>query len=184
MLYRDIVRDYIGTCYIGTLLQVVEDFRSKQEDVSRLPSNEAQNCPTHSRALSVYCETCRNGICYECALFSGQHKEHSFQPLDKLHKKHKLAVENELHKLKDRMRDILSFVLQVEKRVDGVRMSKSKVRHACTYMYMHVTCTYMHVTYTYMYMHVTCTYMHVIYTYMCTCMSPVPTCRPKGRFNS
>ncbi len=106
---------------------MVEDLRSKQEDVNRLPNNDAQMCPTHSNPLTVYCDTCHTAICYRCALFSGKHKEHSFQPLDKLHKKHKLALETELCKLRDRMRDILSFVLQVEKRVEVVRANKSKV---------------------------------------------------------
>ena len=84
-------------------------------------------CPTHSHPLSVYCDTCVAAICYECALFSGLHKEHTFQPLDKLNKKHKRAVETELHRLKNLMRDILSVVLQVEQRVEFIKISKSKV---------------------------------------------------------
>ncbi len=124
--------------------------------MSRLPSNDAQMCPTHSNALSVYCETCRNAICYKCALFSGKHKEHSFQPLDKLHKKHKLALETELCKLRDRMRDILSFVLQVEKKVEVVRVSKSKV---CVFVCLLVVCS-----------HVATLYVHVY--------------RPRGRCNN
>lgn len=35
---------------------------------------------------------------------------------------------SQLYKLKDRMRDILSYVLQVEQKVESVKVNKAKVR--------------------------------------------------------
>lgn len=95
--------------------------------------------------MSVYCETCKNCICHECALWSEEHRSHSFKPLDVLYKKHVELLEGEvdgkllidfsywyiciqLGKLKERMKQVLSHVQQVEKKIEGVKINKSKVR--------------------------------------------------------
>lgn len=44
-------------------------------------NSELDQCPVHHEKLSVYCWTCKCGICHQCALWGGTHSGHTFKQL-------------------------------------------------------------------------------------------------------
>ncbi len=132
---------------------MLDTLQDSTKEVSISPSSsssslEKKKCALHNEKMSVYCENCKECICHECALWSEKHSNHrqSLKPLNMFYKKHMDILQGEvrretlslystikhdiilqLTKLKDRMKVILSQVQQVEKKIEGVKINKSKV---------------------------------------------------------
>ena len=80
--------------------------------------------------MSVYCETCKECICHECALWSTEHHGHSFKPLDILYKKHVEILQGEVRKEKGNFVKVLSCVFliivsQIERPYEGYPQSST-----------------------------------------------------------
>lgn len=76
---------------------MLETLRAVQKDIV-ISSPEQEKCKTHHEKMSVYCETCKTSICHECALWSKEHKEHSFKPLDLIFKRNTQILEKEVRR--------------------------------------------------------------------------------------
>ena len=49
-------------------------------------------------------------MCHHCALFSGDHSQHTFSPLDDIYRDHRSRVDTELERLKQRRTDLIGVV--------------------------------------------------------------------------
>ena len=77
-------------------------------------------CQNHSEKLSVYCWTCRECICHQCALWGGTHSGHTFKPLEEVYEQHVNHVKEEVSLLRRRLMELISMVQEVERNVEQV----------------------------------------------------------------
>lgn len=126
-------RDLIRIPSFDDLVKFLETLRAKKPEAKSASSSPngglpREKCSKHKQKLTVYCDSCHTCICHECALWSEEHRGHSFKPLDDLYKQHMDILKRELHKLKERMKDVMVEVQQVEKKMESIKASKSKTK--------------------------------------------------------
>ena len=60
-------------------------------------SSGRDTCSVHeAERLTVYCWTCHQCICHQCALWAGQHSGHTFKPLDEVYDQHLTNVQEQV----------------------------------------------------------------------------------------
>ena len=88
-------------------------------DVSR------DKCKLHgAEKLSVYCRTCSQCICHQCALWGGTHTGHTFKPLDEVYDHHVNLIKEEVNLLRRRLMELISLVQEIEHNVEVIRAAK------------------------------------------------------------
>ncbi|XP_005095413.1 E3 ubiquitin-protein ligase TRIM37 isoform X2 [Aplysia californica] len=83
-------------------------------------------CLEHQEKLSVYCWTCKQCICHQCALFGGTHSGHVFKPLDGIYEEHKTRITSDLSQIKSRHSELLCQVQDLERNIDSVKNAKDE----------------------------------------------------------
>ena len=81
-------------------------------------------CKLHSEKMSVYCRTCSQCICHQCALWGGTHTGHTFKPLDEVYDQHVALIKEEVSLLRRRLMELISLVQEVEHNVEVIRAAK------------------------------------------------------------
>ncbi|XP_064620153.1 E3 ubiquitin-protein ligase TRIM37-like isoform X2 [Lineus longissimus] len=87
---------------------------------------EKDKCEAHDEKLSVYCWTCRQAICHQCALWGGTHSQHTFKPLDTVYDDHVNSIKDQVNQLKRRHVELISLVQDVERNVESVKNAKDE----------------------------------------------------------
>ncbi|XP_062621087.1 E3 ubiquitin-protein ligase TRIM37-like [Saccostrea cucullata] len=88
--------------------------------------SDKDKCDDHQEKLSVYCWTCKQCICHQCALWGGTHSGHTFKPLDDVYNEHVKKITEELNQLKRRHVELISLVQDVERNIEGVKTAKDE----------------------------------------------------------
>ncbi|BFZ18623.1 hypothetical protein BsWGS_21662 [Bradybaena similaris] len=83
-------------------------------------------CGEHQEKLSVYCWTCKQCICHQCALWGGTHSGHTFKPLEGIYEEHKAKISSELSQLKSRHIELICLVQDVERNIESVKNAKDE----------------------------------------------------------
>ena len=83
-------------------------------------------CQVHADKLSVYCRTCSQCICHQCALWGGTHTGHTFKPLDEVYDQHVALIKEEVSHLRRRLMELISLVQEVEHNVEVIRAAKGQ----------------------------------------------------------
>ena len=86
-------------------------------------------CQVHADKLSVYCRTCSQCICHQCALWGGTHTGHTFKPLDEVYDQHVALIKEEVSHLRRRLMELISLVQEVEHNVEVIRAAKGQAHH-------------------------------------------------------
>ena len=86
-------------------------------------------CQVHADKLSVYCRTCSQCICHQCALWGGTHTGHTFKPLDEVYDQHVALIKEEVSHLRRRLMELISLVQEVEHNVEVIRAAKGQAQH-------------------------------------------------------
>jgi tripartite motif-containing protein 37 len=89
-------------------------------------SEAKDRCKVHAEKLSVYCWTCRQCICHQCALWGGTHSGHTFKPLEEIYDQHVSHIKEEVSLLRRRLMELISLVQEVERNVETVRAAKDE----------------------------------------------------------
>ncbi|XP_043231855.1 E3 ubiquitin-protein ligase TRIM37-like [Amphibalanus amphitrite] len=92
----------------------------------KLDTGERDKCETHQEKMSVYCWTCRECICHQCALWGGTHSGHVFKPLEEVYEQHVGQIKTEVSLLRRRLMELISLVQEVERNVESVRAAKDE----------------------------------------------------------
>jgi len=67
------------TAAIDTIKEQENTARVEQLTDGRILKNGSEVCRDHGVQLDYYCQTCKEPICSECAMFGGdKHKDHKF----------------------------------------------------------------------------------------------------------
>nr|KAI8728450.1 E3 ubiquitin-protein ligase TRIM37-like [Biomphalaria glabrata] len=83
-------------------------------------------CSEHQEKLSVYCWTCKQCICHQCALWGGTHSGHMFKPLDRIYEEYKSKINGELNLLKSQHSELFCLVQDVERNIESVKNAKDE----------------------------------------------------------
>ncbi|CAG5122004.1 unnamed protein product, partial [Candidula unifasciata] len=83
-------------------------------------------CSEHQEKLSVFCWTCKQCICHQCALWGGTHSGHTFKPLEGIYEEHKSKISSELSQLKSRHIELICLVQDVERNIESVKNAKDE----------------------------------------------------------
>lgn len=98
--------------------------------INHLQINEKQEekdqCQTHKEKLTVFCSTCTNCICHQCALFNDKHTNHAFLPLDDVYKSKLSIVNDHLKQLKQRHIEYICLIQDIEKNIEKIKMTHSE----------------------------------------------------------
>jgi len=115
------VTQQLDTLREGTGSGGVGAGRTEESDHGR------DRCRAHpAEKLSVYCWTCRQCICHQCALWGGTHSGHTFKPLDEVYETHVTHIKEEVSLLRRRLMELISGVQEVERNVENVRAAKDE----------------------------------------------------------
>lgn len=92
----------------------------------RQDTGEKDQCSEHQEKLTVYCWTCKECICHQCALWGGTHSGHTFKPLQGIYEEHAKKVVEELEQLRRRHVELISLVQDVERNIESVKNAKDE----------------------------------------------------------
>ncbi|KAK7087602.1 E3 ubiquitin-protein ligase TRIM37-like isoform X2 [Littorina saxatilis] len=92
----------------------------------RPETSEKDQCAEHQEKLTVYCWTCKECICHQCALWGGTHSGHTFKPLEGIYEEHAKKVVEELSQLRRRHVELISLVQDVERNIESVKNAKDE----------------------------------------------------------
>lgn len=87
---------------------------------------DKDRCDIHHEKLSVFCSTCKQCICHQCALWGGTHSGHTFKPLDEVYDQHVSSITDEVAALRRRLMELISLVQEVERNVESLREAKEE----------------------------------------------------------
>ena len=74
-----------------------------------------ESCPEHNDPLKVYCETCHEVICRDCAI-SERHNKHDFRLVSNIFPRHLELIEADLQQVKDRRAGMDTAVTNLSQR--------------------------------------------------------------------
>ena len=80
---------------------------SKLSDELGTNSSGKDKCKLHAEKLSVFCRTCSQCICHQCALWGGTHTGHTFKPLDEVYDQHVALIKEEVSLLRRRLMELI-----------------------------------------------------------------------------
>nr|CAD7438555.1 unnamed protein product [Timema bartmani] len=103
-----------------------EGWLEKGDEVQGLLRTWARCELHHHEKLSVYCWSCRQCICHQCALWGGTHSGHTFKPLEEVYEQHVSQIKDEVSQLRRRLIELISLVKEVERNVESVRAAKDE----------------------------------------------------------
>lgn len=106
--------------------EVTQQLDLLQHTVPLKSSDDLDKCPEHKEKISVYCITCKQCICHQCALWGGKHSGHTFKPIDSEYDEHMRKVMEELSSLRRRNIELISLVQDVEKNIESVKSAKDE----------------------------------------------------------
>lgn len=93
---------------------------------TRAETSEKDQCAEHQEKLTVYCWTCKECICHQCALWGGTHSGHTFKPLEGIYEEHAKKIVDELSQLRRRHVELISLVQDVERNIESVKNAKDE----------------------------------------------------------
>ncbi|KAL5035940.1 hypothetical protein RTP6_003562 [Batrachochytrium dendrobatidis] len=57
------------------------------------PNSTQDVCPDHSAPMYYYCHDCQEGLCADCAVIETKHKNHSFEHLHAVYRRHRAKID-------------------------------------------------------------------------------------------
>ena len=115
--------------HINHLLDIAEDLKREREAPARevgagrvdnappQPQEGVSFCSEHGEErLKLYCETCGELICYQCALNTGKHHRHRYMLLEKSFERYRNDVVSSIEPIKKLVSSVEEVLAQFEKR--------------------------------------------------------------------
>lgn len=106
--------------------EVTQQLDLLQHTVPPKDNVDRDNCSEHKEKISVFCITCKQCICHQCALWGGTHSGHTFKPIDNEYDEHVRKVMDDLGLLKRRHTELISLVQDVERNIESVKNAKDE----------------------------------------------------------
>ena len=91
----------------------VEDVAATASKLVPLKEQPTMECPSHSKHLEVYCDTCEQLICQLCTV-TKQHRNHEFEPITDAFPRHQQRIMDSLQPVKQKLAAIAAFIQGLE----------------------------------------------------------------------
>ena len=111
--------------HIIPFLEMAEDLRREKEapasseraDSLPPPRKDVSTfCPEHVKEeLKLYCETCGELICLHCALKTGKHHNHDYEPIEKAFETYKKEIDSLLEPINKKLTSVDEVLTQFDK---------------------------------------------------------------------
>ncbi len=76
--------------------------------------SKVKSCSEHPEELKLFCETCQELICYQCAIKGGKHQSHDHQLLSKAFEKYKQEITSSLEPMEKQLATIGRALTQLD----------------------------------------------------------------------
>ncbi|KAI9217946.1 hypothetical protein BC828DRAFT_399958 [Blastocladiella britannica] len=106
------------------------------------PSSQAELCAAHKAPLYYYCNTCKDPLCSDCAMFGDLHRGHDFVHLEKVHAARVAEIEAAVVRIKLVEIELVNVVAEAESRMAGLESARLKTQEEVQH---HVTLALEHV---------------------------------------
>ncbi len=113
------VRDLQSAFHINDFIEIRDDLKKAKDPISSLesgveddatistpPKKMTHYCSEHDKELELYCETCNELICWKCAVRSGKHHDHDYDPLNEAFEKYKEEITSSLEPMEKQLKSI------------------------------------------------------------------------------
>ncbi|XP_045485014.1 E3 ubiquitin-protein ligase TRIM37-like isoform X2 [Pieris rapae] len=118
------LHELINCRWMGEITKKIETMQQANSSAQR--ESFRDRCSTHQERLTVYCCTCSQCICHECALWGGKHSGHTFKPLEEVYEQHVTQIRDGVSQLKQRLMELKSLAQEGERNVESVRAAKDE----------------------------------------------------------
>lgn len=113
-IQKDQDNHYSLSCPICKLITFIST-----NEIASLPTVKVISCSEHkSSSHKLYCETCQEVVCSECA--PGKHSNHKNSQISQVFPKHRGEIEDKLAPLNDKLGSVSRFVEQLESQISLV----------------------------------------------------------------
>nr|CAD7400489.1 unnamed protein product [Timema cristinae] len=121
------LQELVNCRWAEEVTQQLDTLQAATLFTGRIPDVDKDRCELHHHEkLSVYCWSCRQCICHQCALWGGTHSGHTFKPLEEVYEQHVTQIKDEVSQLRRRLIELISLVKEVERNVESVRAAKDE----------------------------------------------------------
>ncbi|TRY62611.1 hypothetical protein TCAL_08217 [Tigriopus californicus] len=123
------IHELVNCRWVEEVTQQLDTLKESGSAAAAAAKGEGEakdRCKCHAEKLSVYCWTCRQCICHQCALWGGTHSGHTFKPLAEIYDQHVAHIKEEVSLLRRRLMELISLVQEVERNVEAVRAAKDE----------------------------------------------------------
>ncbi|VDH91810.1 tripartite motif-containing protein 37, partial [Mytilus galloprovincialis] len=121
------IHELVNCRWAEEVTNQLDSLKESAPSPSKKEEPEKDKCDEHhGEKLSVYCWTCKQSICHQCALWGGTHSGHTFKPLDGVYDEHVKKITDELNQLKRRHVELISLVQDVERNIESVKTAKDE----------------------------------------------------------
>ena len=128
--------------HINHLLQIQDSVKKLQNQPANLeeavggtgveypPKNAAQFCFEHvKKELELYCETCRELVCYKCVIKGGKHHSHDYEELDQAFEKYKEEITSSIEPMEKQVAIIKKALALIEQRCGEISDQREAIEN-------------------------------------------------------
>ena len=120
---------------INPLLEIVAEHKKPKATVAKFeraesvsatsPKNITVCCPEHGgREVELYCDTCKDTICFKCIMKGEKHHSHKYEELNKAFEKYKGEITSSLEPLEKQLVTIEKALVQLDARYGEILTSE------------------------------------------------------------
>ncbi|KAI8924433.1 hypothetical protein BC831DRAFT_465634 [Entophlyctis helioformis] len=88
------------------------------------PTSTHDVCPTHSAPMYYFCHDCEEGLCADCAVIDAKHKNHSFEHLHVVYKRHRARIDERTKALYTRFNEYAELLSHLNEQALSVTQAK------------------------------------------------------------
>lgn len=111
--------------HISNLLEVRGVF--KDLPLAAKPVASSRSCPEHSGELKLFCETCQELICIQCAVKGGEHFGHEYDSLNKVYEKCKGEIVASLEPMEEKLTVVNEIMAQYDQHFQEISKQQATI---------------------------------------------------------
>src|SRR5690606_19849803 len=102
-------------------------YRDEQE-LDKFSKQAAEICTVHSNLpLIYYCETCKEAVCSDCAMFGDKHKYHNFKKINDVYTQHVDTIKAEIQQMRTKLDELHGMMEAIDDNLHRIQKSKEEV---------------------------------------------------------
>ncbi len=105
----------------------MEEVTAAIDTLQAKKESKKEVCVQHdSTPMNYYCNTCKQAICSDCAMFGDEHKQHQFERLQVVYQRHVDTIKQESGCLMRRLQELSEHVRETQAAIEKVTKAKEE----------------------------------------------------------